>query len=274
MIQLIASDMDGTLLDADKKLPSQFPALLEELYRRDITLAIASGRSRTALLSLFGDLAEELIFICDNGACVMQPHDAPIFHNLPDQTIRDVLDLCDTMPDTIPVLCGFHHIYFPENADQAVENEIRRFYLDYHKVPYSALYQTKEPILKIALCNMHGTAAYTAPMIQERFGSQYEIPVSGDYWMDLMCKGITKGAAVQDLQKQLGITPAETMTFGDYENDISMMECAEYSYAMANAPEHVQKHAKHIAPANTENGVVRTICEVLGIHMDSLRKSV
>ena len=82
MIQLIASDMDGTLLDADKKLPPQFPALLEELYRRDITLAIASGRSRTALLSLFGDLAEELIFICDNGACVMQPHDAPIFHNL------------------------------------------------------------------------------------------------------------------------------------------------------------------------------------------------
>ena len=73
MIQLIASDMDGTLLDADKKLPPQFPALLEELYRRDITLAIASGRSRTALLSLFGDLAEELIFICagcpEKGRC-------------------------------------------------------------------------------------------------------------------------------------------------------------------------------------------------------------
>ena len=63
MIQLIATDMDGTLLDEEKQLPAQLPALLEELYRRDITFAVASGRSHMMLTNLFGELAEEIIFI-------------------------------------------------------------------------------------------------------------------------------------------------------------------------------------------------------------------
>lgn len=54
MIQLIATDMDGTLLDNEKRLPPQLPALLEELYRRDITFAVASGRSHMMLTNLFG----------------------------------------------------------------------------------------------------------------------------------------------------------------------------------------------------------------------------
>ena len=54
MIQLIATDMDGTLLDEEKQLPAQLPALLEELYRRDITFAVASGRSHMMLTNLFG----------------------------------------------------------------------------------------------------------------------------------------------------------------------------------------------------------------------------
>ena len=63
MIQLIATDMDGTLLDNEKRLPPQLPALLEELYRRDITFAVASGRSHMMLANLFGELAEEIIFM-------------------------------------------------------------------------------------------------------------------------------------------------------------------------------------------------------------------
>lgn len=110
MIQLIATDMDGTLLDNEKRLPPQLPALLEELYRRDITFAVASGRSHMMLTNLFGELAEEIIFICDNGACVMYPHEAPMLHSLPKEVIRQTLDACHQLSTAVPVLCGFHHI--------------------------------------------------------------------------------------------------------------------------------------------------------------------
>lgn len=270
MIQLIATDMDGTLLNPEKKLPQQLPALLEELYHRDITFAVASGRSHMALTSLFGELAEEIIFICDNGACVMYPHEAPLLHSLPSTTVHRVLDLCQTLPSTVPVLCGFHNIYYPADANDAMQEEIKRFYLQFKKVAYETLYTVDEPILKIALCNMNGPEQETYPAMQNAFGDDYELLISGDCWMDIMRKGITKGAAVTALQERFGITAAETMTFGDYDNDISMLKCAEFSYAMENAPERVRAHAKHLAPPNTENGVVRVICETLGIHLDDI----
>lgn len=268
MIQLIATDMDGTLLNPEKKLPQQLPALLEELYHRDITFAVASGRSHMALTSLFGEMAEEMIFICDNGACVMYPHEAPLLHSLPQTTVHHVLELCKTLTDVVPVLCGFHNIYFPADANNAMQTEIKRFYLHFKTVSYETLYTIDEPVLKIALCDINGPEHQTYSVMQNAFGSDYELFISGDCWMDIMCKGVTKGAAVNSLQERLGITAAETMTFGDYDNDISMLECAEYSYAMKNAPERVRTHANHLAPSNAENGVVRVICETLGIHLE------
>ena len=55
------------------------------------------------------------------------------------------------------------------------------------------------------------------------------------------------------------------MVFGDYLNDLEMMDEAAYSFAMANAHPLLKAHAKFLAPGNTENGVVRTIRSVLGI---------
>ena len=130
MIQLIATDMDGTLLNSEKALPPQLPALLEELYRRDITFAVASGRSHMMLTSLFGELAEEMIFICDNGACVMQPHEAPVLHSLPKAVLAKILTQCHNLPHVMPVLCGFHHIYCPAGMEDDLMQEIRRYYWD------------------------------------------------------------------------------------------------------------------------------------------------
>lgn len=241
MIQLIATDMDGTLLDEEKQLPAQLPALLEELYRRDITFAVASGRSHMMLTNLFGELAEEIIFICDNGACVMYPHEAPLLHSLPKDVIHQILDACRSLSAGVPVLCGFHHIYYPENDNAAMQHEIQRYYRDPQVVPYDDLYAVDEPILKVALCDTNGPAKESYPVMHEALGDAYELLISGDCWMDIMCKGVTKGAALQGLQERMGITPAETMAFGDYDNDISMLQHAEFSYAMENASERVRQ---------------------------------
>ena len=196
MIQLIATDMDGTLLDEEKQLPAQLPALLEELYRRDITFAVASGRSHMMLTNLFGELAEEIIFICDNGACVMYPHEAPLLHSLPKDVIHRILDACRSLSAGVPVLCGFHHIYYPENDNAAMQHEIRRYYRDPQVVPYDDLYAVDEPILKVALCDTNGPAKEAYPVMHEALGDAYELLISGDCWMDIMCKGVTKGNVI------------------------------------------------------------------------------
>lgn len=83
MVKLIAADMDGTLLDDQKRLPNGFPKLLECLAKRGVAFAVASGRSYPALQMLFGKKTEELLLICDNGAHVRIPGKAPVYQCMP-----------------------------------------------------------------------------------------------------------------------------------------------------------------------------------------------
>ena len=72
MIKLIASDMDGTLLNDRKELPGDFFEVFDELERRGIKFTVASGRSFDAVAHLFPEeYRTRLDFICDNGANVI-----------------------------------------------------------------------------------------------------------------------------------------------------------------------------------------------------------
>ena len=83
--------------------------------------------------------------------------------------------------------------------------------------------------------------------------------LSGDSWTDILHVGITKGAGIRALQKQLNILPEECMAFGDYMNDYDMLTACDESYAMENAHPDLKKIAKHIAPSNEEEGVMQVL---------------
>ena len=72
MIKLIATDMDGTLLDENGKLPADFFEVLEELKKKNVKFVVASGRPYFTLYENFKPVSDELYFICDNGSCVVE----------------------------------------------------------------------------------------------------------------------------------------------------------------------------------------------------------
>ena len=71
-----------------------------------------------------------------------------------------------------------------------------------------------------------------------------------------------KSTAVEFIQKQLGISPEETCTFGDNLNDIAMLQKAGMSYA-ANARAEVQTAAKGVCPSYSEDGVLQILKEIV-----------
>ena len=89
--------------------------------------------------------------------------------------------------------------------------------------------------------------------------------VSGEHWVDVMNPTANKGTGIAHLQAALGITRSQTMVFGDFLNDLEMMDTAKYSFAMDNAHPELRARARYVAPANSENGVVRTISAALGL---------
>ncbi len=74
---------------------------------------------------------------------------------------------------------------------------------------------------------------------------------------------MSKGTAVELIQADLGVTPAQTVVFGDYLNDLEMMRLAHWSFAMENAHPAVLEAARYTAPSHRDHGVVRTLAELL-----------
>ena len=89
--------------------------------------------------------------------------------------------------------------------------------------------------------------------------------VSGANWVDIMAATAGKGRAMAALAEEMGVGKHEILAFGDYLNDYELLQAAGTAYAMENAHPDIKAIAHHIAPSNTEAGVVTVLRDLLGM---------
>jgi len=89
------------------------------------------------------------------------------------------------------------------------------------------------------------------------------VKISGENWVDIAHYNANKGNALKFIQKELGISKEETMVFGDYNNDLEMLEEAYFSYSMENAHINVKNTARFTTKSNDEGGVEMVLKELL-----------
>ena len=235
MIKLIASDMDGTLLNDRKELPGDFFEVFDELERRGIKFTVASGRSFDAVAHLFPEeYRTRLDFICDNGANVIHEGKQVSVTPLDRPTFEQLIRACAEF-----------------NA------EIAKYYKNH--IPCDDLLSVDDVIYKLAVCDMKGTQQHAKPAIDAIFGDRLNVQVSGPIWMDVMGAGVSKGSALRALGKHLGISADDTMAFGDFYNDADMLKYAGWSFAMENGNPDIKRMTRFLARSNNENGVLRAI---------------
>jgi Cof subfamily protein (haloacid dehalogenase superfamily) len=264
-IKLIAVDMDGSLLDDAKQLHDTFWPLLDALDRRGVLLCPASGRQYATLRRQID--RDDLVYIAENGAYVVHHGIEVSSELLPRAAALGVVHAVRAASadgeDLGTVLCGKRSAY--------IERTDERFLAQAH--PYYALLEevddltaVEDAILKVAVYDFGSAEAGAGPLLTPvGEAADARVVVSGEHWVDVMSPTADKGHALRAVQDALGITAEQTMAFGDYFNDIGMLDAAHYSFAMDNAHPDVRAHARFVAPANTENGVVRTIRSVLGL---------
>jgi Cof subfamily protein (haloacid dehalogenase superfamily) len=256
-IRLIAVDMDGSLLDDEKRIHDDFWPLLDQLADRGILLCPASGRQYATLRRQVG--RDELVYIAENGAYVVQ-HDTEISADGLDlATARDAVRTvrAATHLDLGTVLCGKRSAYV-ERVDRAFLEQATPYYAKLALV--DDLLAVEDDILKVAVYDFRSAATGAGPLLQ-----RFDALVSGEHWVDVMSPTADKGHALRAVQDALGVTADQTMAFGDYFNDVGMLDAAHYSFAMDNAHPDVRSHARFVAPSNNHNGVVRTIRSVLDL---------
>ncbi|MDZ8274891.1 Cof-type HAD-IIB family hydrolase [Microbacterium aquimaris] len=261
-LRLIAVDMDGTLLDGEGRIPDTLWPLLERLRERGIHFAPASGRQLATLQEAFSAHRDELVFIAENGAHVVSAGVEVSSDALDPVFVASLLDRLRALAaerDFGVVLCGKRSAYI-ERPDEAFRAEADRYYAKLELV--EDLAAVDDQIVKIAVYDFVEAADLAARIDDLR--ETHQVVVSGHHWTDVMNQGVNKGVALGRLQESLGVTAAHTAVFGDYLNDLEMMDAADMSFAMANAHPDVAARARHRAPANTEHGVITTIERLLG----------
>ena len=291
-IRLAAVDMDGTLLDDQKNFPVGLEQLLDSMEARGVTFAPASGRQIWTLINMFPGRVG-MTFIGENGAIVMRDGEEISSSPLDLGTVRRCVELVRhhvrqggffvartdfqggkaqdveaAQWDGGLVVCGKKSAYI-ERSDEPFLHAVS---------PYYARTQIVEDLLEVldeiergelddAIIKLALRSAGDVKPLAERtlgmFKQSHQFALSGDNWADLQMRGVDKGQAVSELQKYLGVSPAQTAVFGDAGNDLGMMSRAEFSFAMANASPDILAAARFVAPSNNEAGVVRVLSSFL-----------
>lgn len=259
MIKLIATDMDGTLLDSNNKINPEFYEVFEKLKEKDIIFAAASGRQYYNLVDRFEDIKDNMMFIAENGTFVMHKGKEILLNSLDRRIALELIKIGQTIENAYVILCGKKAAYI-DNTDKRFMEQVNKYYAKVKIV--DDLSKVHDDILKVTICDFSGSENNSYKYFTD-YNDKVQIAVAGEIWLDMMAKGVNKGLAISKLQKLLNIKHEETMVFGDYLNDLEMMQSAYHSYAMENAHSDLKKVARFMAKSNDDNGVVRTIKEKL-----------
>lgn len=255
-VKFIAADMDGTLLNEHGQLDPEFFEIFPRLEQHGIIFAAASGRQYYSLLDTFSAIQDRMMFVAENGTFVMHQGKELYSCTLDKQDVVEIINVARQIDNTHIVLCGKQSAYIETDDPQALA-EVQHYYHRCERV--ADLLAVDDEFVKVALCNFNGTEENVYPSIHAKFGSSQKVVVSAKIWLDVMHANASKGAAIKQLQSRLGFSYEQTMSFGDYFNDVEMLEASYHSYAVENAHEGVKKFARFRAPSNRESGVLTVL---------------
>lgn len=260
-VQLIACDMDRTLLTEDKKFPPGFWEGLGRLRELGILFVPASGRPMPTLKEMFPGPDLGLAFISDNGALV--EHEGKILHRstMKPEDYLPIVEAALNNTDGVPMICCEEVSYALPSAKKYAED----LGVYYKKIRYvSDLGSIDDPALKLTNY-FHRSDARVAydDVFLPAFGEGFAVTVGGPAWVDIMNQGVTKALGVEALSGALGLERNQMMAFGDAFNDLEMLEAVEHSYAVANADPEIIARAKYVTASNEEYGVMDVINELI-----------
>lgn len=259
-VKLIVTDMDGTLLNSKHEVSPLFFKQFEQLKANNIKFVAASGRQYHSILDKLKSIKEHITIVAENGAYVVKNGKELFVNAIPKNDITGLLLLCKQIKNTHIVLCGKKKAYFLKNLEN-FENTVAEYYTEYEILEnFDSL--PNDDFLKIALCHYDGSETNIYPYLKE-IEADWQLKVSGKLWLDIALKENHKGNAIENIQNEYGISPEQTMAFGDYHNDIEMLKKANYSFAMQNAHPDVKEIAHYETYSNNNLGVENVLEKLL-----------
>ncbi|CAM4234245.1 hypothetical protein FHS16_001219 [Paenibacillus endophyticus] len=255
---LIALDVDGTLLRDDHVLTEVIKESVQEAAGKGAQIVLCTGRGPSGAIPILKELGLNGTVITHNGAATI---------NADDQTIVHQFDMVPEHLLCYVAYCRDNGIHFDLNT--AFEMMVESMTPD-AEVMYGH-YQARPTVQDFRLGLPIGLVKFTI------FGSKEKMDAvqaewaewpkvlhfirSGDFFIDVHHSEASKGRALQQLAEIRGIDRSRILAIGNYYNDITMLEFAGMGIAMGNSPDEVKRAADAVTYSNSEDGVAKALRE-------------
>lgn len=265
MIKLIATDIDGTLLeDGTLNLDPEYITVIRKLVEKGIIFVICSGRQFVSEQKLFSEIQDQLYFISDGGAVVRTAGEILQVYRLKVEVWKAMYEDASKLPECETLLC-LPDYCMAENPDSPMFHWLLDSY-GFDVRHHAPLGDVESPdVIKFTVYHQYACEEKCSPAFIPKYKDLADLSIAGKEWLDCIPKGVNKGTAVRWLQDRLGIRREETLCFGDNLNDIGMFRAAGESYAVANAREEVKCAATGTVAPYWENGVLNFLKESFGL---------
>lgn len=260
--KIIALDLDGTLTNSKKEISKRNKEAIRDAQKQGHVVVLASGRPTPGVWSVARRLDMDFnggYMLSYNGAKIQDCRTGEILYQrtMPEEIVPQLFSLAKEKGIGM-MTYQKHGIISGEIVDDYMELEARinglKIYS--HANPAS---QLLTPVNKCLGTAEPEWAAQLEDEFRERFGDSIDVGRSEPFFLELIPKGVGKGESLKKLCELLGQGVEDLIAIGDGYNDYSMIACAGFGVAMANAQDIVKEAADYITASNDEDGVAVAI---------------
>lgn len=255
---LLCSDMDDTLLTTDKRISAENKAAIEYFMSEGGSFAFATGRVPMGARLALDYIVPNTPIICFNGAGIYDFRGEKLLwsRSLDKKAVAVVEMVEKSMPQAAIEVCTKDKVYCcRSNEIIRKQFEIEKFddnYADFRNI-------SEDWIKAIFMVKSDELPALKALIAESEFADCYNYIQSSPNYYEMLPKGASKGDAMLELAKILGIAPERTIGVGDNENDITMVSMAQIGVAVANAVPAVRDAADYITVDNNHDALKAVI---------------
>ena len=262
MIRLIATDLDGTLLQG-RPISRRTRAALARAQGAGMTVVLVTARHPRQVKHIAEEVGVKGPAICVNGALIYdlardqvikyEPIDLP--------TVKKVVK---TLRDELPGVMFHWEQKQTFGREPAYEQSSRKL-SDEEAAVRSVMdvAELAEPVAKLIVKHPEIDSSDLLDSFTKILDDTVLLTISDSTHLEISAAGIHKGAALQWLCEKLGFAQEEVVAFGDMPNDIPMLTWAGRGVAMGNAHPSVKKIADEVTSTNLEDGVAVVIERIL-----------
>lgn len=233
MIKLIASDLDGTILQKGaQEIDPEIINTINQLIKKGFYFVAASGRTYKNIKLLFEGITEPMMIISENGGMYTlnnQIH-VPQYHT--QETVKILVDTIRQDPDC-QLAYACEDTTYVERGNEDLAHRLQTI-VRYDITLVDDFLALDPPPIKLAVYNPKGIE-YSEKKYKNLLSKHVNVMTSGNLWLDFMPYGVNKGVALEHIANSLHLTSEECVAFGDQWNDAEMLSFVGTSYAMQNA---------------------------------------